>query len=334
MIERRDSRGTRWRISQIPFGGFVVFIRNREGLEQLDPQPVGKAMDEIGVGARSLIMLAGPAANFILAIFLFAVLFLVNGEARQQIAIASIQPDSPAAAAGLQVGDTIVAIEGERVENTRGVLVPIQLGSGREIGMEVLRDGGPVDLTVIPERRVRDNGLGQQQALGTIGVGLETVQLDPKTFNPATALVAGVVETGETVQLSVELLGRIVTGREPIHQLAGPVGIGDVTRRVVTRTIDAEHLTVVQRIMTGALFILQLCALISVGIGLFNLLPLPVLDGGQLVFNAYEAVAGKALPEKIQEASQTAGVFLLIAIAAYVTWGDIIETGVFGSATS
>lgn len=274
-------------------------------------------------------MLAGPAANFILAILLFSVIFLINGEARQAVSIAGVQADGPAERAGLMPGDKLLTINGDRVENTRSILIPIQLGSGTDVELGVERDGAMQMITVVPERRVRDNGIGQRQALGTIGVSLDTTLLEPRRFNPATALVAGTVETGETVELSVQLIGRILTGREPLNQLSGPVGIGDVTRRVVSQTIGADHLSVGQRLMVGTLFVIQLCALVSVGIGLFNLLPLPILDGGHLVFNAYEAIAGKAVPEKVQEASLTVGLVLLIGIAAFVTWGDIVETGVF-----
>ncbi|MEL6286815.1 MAG: site-2 protease family protein, partial [Pseudomonadota bacterium] len=163
-----------------------------------------------------------------------------------------------------------------------------------------------------------------------IGFALEA--LPSKQHNPATAVMAGVAETGETIELSVNLIGRIVRGQEPLDQLSGPVGIGDVTRRVVNRTLGAEHLSIGQRLWAGSLFIVQLCALVSVGIGLFNLLPLPILDGGHLVFNAYEAIAGKAVPENVQEASLTVGLFLLIGMAAIITWGDIVETGVFNTA--
>ncbi len=334
IVERRDRNGTRWRINRIPFGGFVAFVANPEHFREMADPPSGKAISEVPLGGRSLIMLAGPAANFLLAILIFTLIFLVNGEARQAVSIASVSPGSPAEQAGLMAGDRFVEVDGSAVENIRSVLVPIQLGSGRQIPVDVDRGGVPVSLTLVPERVVRDNGIGQKQALGTIGVRLDPRPLPPRQFNPATALVAGVTETGETISLSVHLLGRIVTGQEPLNQLSGPVGIGDVTRRVVTQTIGADHLTVGERLLSGALFILQLCALVSVGIGLFNLLPLPVLDGGHLVFNAYEAIAGKAVPEKVQEASLTVGLVLLMGIAAIVTWGDIVETGVFASSGS
>jgi len=331
IFERRDRNGTRWRINRIPFGGFVAFVAKPEHFHDMANPPRGKAISEVPLGQRSLIMLAGPVANFLLAILIFSVIFLVNGEARQAVSVSSVQAGSPAERAGLMVGDRFVEVDGTPVENTRSVLIPIQLGSGKDIPIEVDRGGVPVSLTVVPERVVRDNGIGQRQALGTIGIGLAPEPLEPKRFNAATALVAGVVETGETVELSMQLLGRIVTGKEPLNQLSGPVGIGDVTRRVITQTVGADHLSWQQRLLSGTLFILQLCALVSVGIGLFNLLPLPVLDGGHLVFNAYEAIAGKAVPEKVQEASLTVGLVLLIGIAAFVTWGDIVETGVFAS---
>ncbi|MEM0986053.1 MAG: RIP metalloprotease RseP [Pseudomonadota bacterium] len=334
LIERRDRNGTRWRINRIPFGGFVQFVAKPEDFQHMSNPPQGKAFQDVSLLGRSLVMLGGPFANFLLAVLIFMGIFLATGEARSTVAITQVAPGSPAERAGFEVGDRFLAIDDKPVENVRSVLVPIQLGSGREIPVEVDRAGTPVQLTVIPERQIRDNGIGQKQPMGTIGVGLQPSALPAVEHNPATALVAAVQETGNTVELSLSLLGRIVTGKEPLNQLSGPVGIGDVTRRVVTQTVGADHLTVTQRLTSGALFILQLCALISIGIGLFNLLPLPVLDGGHLVFNAYEAIAGKAVPEKVQEAFLTVGMVFLIGIAVFVTWGDIVETGVFATGGS
>ncbi|MEL6385999.1 MAG: M50 family metallopeptidase [Pseudomonadota bacterium] len=332
LIERRDSNGTRWRINRIPFGGFVAFVPDREALEA-QPHPLkGLPFNEVGLGARSLVMLAGPVANFLLAIVLFSIIFLLSGEVRQAVSIGMVQPDSPAERAGLEVGDRFLTVNGDVVENTNSVRLPVIMSSATPVELGIERNGELIDLIVVPERQVRDNGLGQMVPQGTIGIGFALEPLPSKQHNPATAVMAGVAETGETIELSVNLIGRIVRGQEPLDQLSGPVGIGDVTRRVVNRTLGAEHLSIGQRLWAGTLFIVQLCALVSVGIGLFNLLPLPILDGGHLVFNAYEAIAGKAVPENVQEASLTVGLFLLIGMAAIITWGDIVETGVFNTA--
>ncbi len=333
VFERKDARGTRWRVNWIPLGGFVKFVGEGQlagDVGRIERGPVGKPFPDLTVGQRSVVAIAGPLANFILAIMIFAAILLVEGSAQQKISVAGVQPDSPAAAAGIREGDVFTAINGKRVDNLQTFLLPIHLGAGDPVDLGIERAGSPLQLIVTPQRQVRDNGLGQQVAMGTIGVQLSAEALEPKTFNPATALVGGVEETGDTLAMTVRLLARLVTGKEPLSSLSGPVGIGDVTRRVVNRTLEHEGLPPPLKLRVLALDLLQICALVSVGIGLFNLLPLPVLDGGHLVFNAYEAVTGKALPEKIQEASLTAGLILLLAMFVVVTWGDVIETGVFG----
>ncbi len=334
IFERKDKRNTRWRVNWIPLGGFVKFVGEPQApgdVGRIEDGPVGKAYNELGPGARSVVAIAGPAANFLLAIILFSLIFWANGTPRERLEVVDVQAGGPAATAGLLAGDMITGVGGEPLENRMDLLLPVQLGSGAQVDITLLRGGDTLDVTLVPERRIRDNGVGQQQPLGTIGVEFRVEQLERRTYNPASALVAGFGETGQTVSMTVNMIGRMLTGREPISNLSGPVGIGDVTRRVVNRTMEADHISLSQRLQALGWTGLRICALVSVGIGLFNLLPLPVLDGGHLVFNAYEAVTGKALPDKIQEASLTVGLILLIGLFVVVTWSDIIETGVLSA---
>ncbi|MAB09762.1 MAG: hypothetical protein CME96_02685, partial [Hyphomonas sp.] len=134
----------------------------------------------------------------------------------------------------------------------------------------------------------------------------------------------------KTLEQTVTMLNRIITGRMSIHTMSGPVGIGDVSRRIVNEVWAQEDVSVGTRLSELFWMLLGMCASISVGIGFFNLLPLPVLDGGHLVFNAYEAVTGRHLPEKVQEVSLTFGLILLLGMVVVITWGDVIETGLFG----
>jgi len=334
--ERRDARGTRWRVNWIPLGGFVKFVDERQlagdGASRAGPAPeiAGKSFNELGPGERIIVALGGPAANFVLAIALFAVIALVNGTPRETLRITEVQPESPAAEAGLRPDDRVLSVNGAEIENRTDLLLPIQLGTGEPIDLRVERGAGTARLTVIPERRMQTNGVGMTQPVGTIGVGLQIERLAAKGYNPATALGHGVVRTGETISMTTDLILRMATGQEPLSNLSGPVGIGDVTRRVVNTTMGAENASLSQRLSALLWTSLQICALVSVGIGFFNLLPLPVLDGGHVVFNIYEAVAGRPLPERVQDASLTAGLILLVTMAVIVTWGDIVETGLLG----
>jgi regulator of sigma E protease len=145
---------------------------------------------------------------------------------------------------------------------------------------------------------------------------------------PHLALPAGVTETYDTTLLSFSMLGRLVTGREPISNLKGPVGIADTTGRAIGVNMEVEGAPLSVRLWGVFWTIIQLTALISVGIGVVNLLPLPVLDGGHLVFNVWEMVSRRPIPEKVQAASLTFGMVLLFGVAAVVTWHDVVGTGV------
>lgn len=322
-----DRSGTFWQIRWIPLGGFVHFAQNtKDGFVP----PRGKFFEDLSLGQRAIIAVAGPAANFILAIVLFAGLALVNGEPRSQLVIESVKVNSPASSAGFRDLDIIYAVDDEIILSYRDFLPKIQLGAGMERKVTVLREGREVDLYVTPERKLQDNGVGQKVELGSIGVGFSYVQLQPKSHNPVSAVGYGVTETIAIVALTGRTLGRIITGKESLLLLSGPIGIGDTTRRVVNKVVEVETVPWTKRLSVLLTIIVELCALISVGIGLFNLLPLPVLDGGHLLFYAYEAVTGKALPQKIQEIGLNFGFYLLMSLVVVITFGDIIKSGLFG----
>lgn len=338
IAERKDRRGTRWRINWIPLGGFVKFVGESQlpsDVGKIEDGPVGKAYPELSVGARSIVALAGPAANFLLAIFLFAIFFAVRGTEQYDVYAYEVSADFPAAEAGMQAGDVIKSVDGTRVREIADMIVITSMSSNRPLAFEVQRGQQTLDMMITPRRVVRANQLGQMVPQGTIGIIPAPVQesVEYRKFGPISAVGLGVVETKNTVEHTVYMLGRIITGKEPLGLMSGPVAIGDAGRRIVNRTMGAETVPLSTRLSVLAWATLQLCALISIGIGFFNLLPLPVLDGGHLVFNAYEAVTGKVMPEKVQEVALMAGLGLLLTMFVFITWGDVIETGLFSGST-
>jgi regulator of sigma E protease len=335
VVERTDSRGTRWRLNWIPLGGFVKFVGESQGphdVGHVEQGPIGKPYMALTPLQRIVVSLAGPLANFILAALLFAAILWANGSARETITILDVNAGQAAAEAGLQPGDQIVSINGDEIENRIEFLMPIQLSAGDRLDLVVLRSGRETSLTITPRKTLRDNGLGQEVEMGTIGAAFEPVALPRKMYGPIGALGAGLVQTGDTIEMTVNMIKRIAIGRESLSNLSGPVGIGDVTRRVVNRTMAVEEVSLADRLVSLGWTALQICALVSVGIGLFNLLPFPILDGGHVVMHAWEMATGKALPEKIQEGALTVGFFMLIGLFVVVTIGDIFETGVFTAA--
>lgn len=334
IYERKDGNGTRWRVNWIPLGGFVKFVGERQlpnDVGKIEDGPQGKPYPELSVGARSIVAMAGPAANFVLAILLFACFFALRGTEQYDVYAYEVSEDFPAEAAGMQVGDIIKSVDGNPVRQISDMIVITSMSSNRPLAFEVQRGTETLSMTITPRRVVRENQLGQIVPQGTIGIRpapvMESVEF--RRYGPITALGKGVIETRDTVQHTVYMLGRIITGKEPLGLMSGPVAIGDAGRRIVNQTMGAEQVPLTTRISALAWSTLQLCALISIGIGFFNLLPLPVLDGGHLVFNAYEAMTGKVMPEKVQEMALMAGLGLLLTMFVFITWGDVLETGLF-----
>ncbi len=334
IFERKDKNGSRWRVNWIPLGGFVKFVGESQlpnDVGKVEEGPIGKPYPELSVGARSIVALAGPAANFVLAILLFACFFALRGTEQYDVYAYEVSDDFPAQAAGMLPGDIIKSVDGHSVRQISDMIVVTSMSSNRPLEFEVLRGEELLNMTITPRRVVRANQLGQIVPQGTIGVRPAAVMdsVEFRRHDPLTALGKGVLETKDTVDHTVYMLGRIITGKEPLGLMSGPVAIGDAGRRIVNRTMGAEQVPLGSRISSLAWSTLQLCALISIGIGFFNLLPFPVLDGGHLVFNAYEAITGKVLPEKVQEVALMTGLGLLLTMFVFITWGDVLETGLF-----
>lgn len=339
IYERKDSKRTRWRVNWIPLGGFVKFVGESQlpgDVGKVEAGPIGKPYNELGVGARSIVAMAGPAANFILAVLLFAIFFGFRGVEQYDVYAVEVSEGSRAAEAGLLAGDIIQAVDGNAIRQISDMIVITSMSSNRPLDFEIKRGDQTLTLVITPERVVRANQLGQILPQGTIGVRSAGIaeSLEFKRYGPISAVVKGAQETQKTVGHTVYMLGRIVTGKESLGLMSGPVAIGDAGRRIVNRTLGAESVPLSTRLSVLGWSVLQLCALISIGIGFFNLLPLPVLDGGHLVFNAYEAVTGKAMPEKVQEVALMAGLGLLLTMFVFITWGDVLETGLFERSVS
>ncbi len=339
IFQIQDKNGTRWRVNWIPLGGFVKFVGESQlpsDVGKVEDGPVGKPYPQLGVGARSLVALAGPAANFALAVLLFAAFFAFRGIETYDVYAHSIAPDYPAEEAGMQAGDVIRSIDGKPIQAIAHLVVITSMSTGRALDVEVERGAETLTLSVTPRREVRENQLGQIVPQGTIGIAPAPVMesVEYRRYGPISALGQGALKTRDTVEHTVYMLGRIITGKEPLALMSGPVAIGDAGRRIVNQTMGAETVPLSTRLSALGWSVLQLCALISIGIGFFNLLPLPVLDGGHLVFNAYEFVTGKVMPEKVQEVALMAGLGLLLTMFVFITWGDVLETGLFERPTS
>ncbi|MEM6653548.1 MAG: site-2 protease family protein, partial [Pseudomonadota bacterium] len=173
IVERKDKNGTRWRINWIPLGGFVKFVGESQlpnDVGKTEQGPIGKTYPQLSVGARSVVAMAGPAANFVLAVVLFAIFFAFRGVAEYDIYAYSVADDYPAAAAGMMPGDVIKAVDGEPIRQIEDMIVITSMSSGRALPFEIERDGSPMTLTITPRREIRPNQLQQIVPQGTIGI--------------------------------------------------------------------------------------------------------------------------------------------------------------------
>ena len=345
---RTDKSGVEWRLAALPLGGYVKFsgdldvtgVPDREGLEALRDEIVA----EQGPGAerayyhfkpiwqRALIVAAGPIANFILAIAIFSVMALALGETVLiKPRIGSVEAGSPAAAAGLQIGDLIVEADGRSIRRWDELQQHVMMRADQSINFEVERSGQRVDLTATPSGRDIRSEVDQSTVrIGYLGVTPSRAAGDIVThrYSLPQALVEGVRQTGGVLDASVTYIGRIFTGRESGDQLSGPIGIARASGAIAGQAVESSQ-GLGDAVGRVFLSLLYLAGLLSVAVGFFNLLPVPILDGGHLVFYAYEAVARRPLNAQIQEAGFRVGLALLVGLMLFATWNDLNKPNLF-----
>ncbi len=314
-----DRNGTHWQVSAIPLGGYVKFTGDENSAsvpdqETLDSIPEADRQGLFYFSAlwkRSAVVVAGPIANFILAIAIIASVLYANGRYELTPRILSVVENSAAERAGLLADDLILEINGRIMETFTDIRRVVSLATGDELNIVVDRNGERLTFLAVPEREEMPDGLGGTQRIGMLGIksGGEGAEVVLRQFGPAEALREAVEETGAIIEGTLRYIGRIITGRENADQLSGPAGIAKLSADVAETG--------------GGLSLLQLAAILSVSIGLLNLFPIPMLDGGHLMFYAYEAIARRPLAAKKQEIAFRFGFALIIMLFLFVTYNDI-----------
>ncbi|WP_370034739.1 RIP metalloprotease RseP [Qipengyuania mesophila] len=324
-----DKRGTRWKVSALPLGGYVQFKGDMNPASIPDAEAAAQASAEERAGSfhhaslwkRALIVFAGPATNILLTLAIFASFFAFYGkpvpaEADAQLEVAGFSEISPARAAGIEVGDRIVAVENERMDDFRDVQDAILLYPGRTLEITVERDGAERRFDV-PVRSVEmKDRFGNVSKIGMIGIasGAAGFAFEPQSL-PA-SLGLAVDHSLGIVDMMVTGVGQIFTGERSIQELGGPVKIAKYS---------GEQLSL------GPLAFVQFAALISLNLAFINLLPIPALDGGHLAFYAAEAVRRKPVGPRGQEVAYRAGVALVLMLMVFVTINDLASLPVFGN---
>ncbi|WP_117191355.1 RIP metalloprotease RseP [Rhizobium terrae] len=313
-----DSHGTRWKLSAIPLGGYVKFygdddvasLPDASGLQGMSEEEKAQTLAGAKLWKRAATVAAGPIANFLLAIAIFAVLFTVYGKVVADPVVAEVQPNSAALAAGVQPGDRLVALDGSRIRTFDDVRRYVSIRPETQIIVTVERDGKDIDLPMVPKRSEITDQFGNKVELGLIGIvtNEQRGNFRVETFTPLQAIGEGVVETGHIVTGTFRYIGNLVTGRMKADQLGGPVRVAQASGQMAT---------------LGFAAVVQLAAVLSVSIGLLNLMPVPVLDGGHLVFYAIEAVRGRPLGAGAQEIAFRIGLAMVLSLMVFATFNDI-----------
>lgn len=337
-----DKHGTKWAIAPFPLGAYVKFagdvdMASWNSGEAQDPEKQ-RQLRAAGyfaaqpVAARAATTVAGPVANFIFATLVFAALFLAFGRDATSTAeltprIDVIQAGSPAERAGLQPGDVVVAIDGQMIDAFGEMQARVVGSPGQPLAFSVRRGESIVQLTVTPDAREGMDEAGARVTRGMLGVARTTRPEERKIeqFNPLTALGAGAEQVWKIISTTIAYIGNILSGKASAEHLAGPLGIMDQSGKVLEGSLQAGggDVSPLEKAGQAAIALVQWAAILSVAVGFVNLLPVPILDGGNLVFYGVEAVRGRPLSLRAQEFGFRAGLAFVASLFLFATWNDL-----------
>lgn len=314
-----DRRGTRWRVAAIPLGGYVKFTGDMNAASMPDPDVVDKYDAATAstlfvnktVWQRMAVVVAGPAANVIFTFLILYVMLLGYGRFTLDPVVGDVLPESPAAAAGLEPGDRFLTVDGYEIRGFEDVQRIISTAPNREVSVIVERGGAIESLSLVPETETTTTRFGRELKLGRIGVTRDVGENDVVLYRPGPVEAIGMTfeEIWFIVDRTLAFLGDIFLGRADLDQVAGPVGMAQVSGEVAT---------------LGLLALVNLAALLSLNIGIINLFPVPMLDGGHLMYYLYEAVRGRPLSQRVQEIGYRIGFALVCTLMVFTLVNDLV----------
>ena len=320
-----DKSGTRWKFCAIPLGGYVKFFGDRNVFSQAEQQKLlnkynKKDQQKLFVTKplyqRSLIVAAGPFANFILAIFIFSFIYMFAGKDFTPAQIQEVQNNSPAQSSGIKTGDVILSINNKKVVSILNVSSFINASTSDKINIKVSRNNEEIIVQVEPKTIISEDSLGNKVNKKIIGIKISPLnnEFNRQRLGPATALFYAFKDTWFVIQASFDFVISMFKGKGDTTQLGGPIKIAKITGQV------AQH---------GLIAFLSIMAYISISLGFINLFPIPLLDGGHLVFYAFEKILGRPLTQQTQEGFFRIGLFLLLSLMFFTTFNDLKDLGLF-----
>ena len=343
LLRKTDKNGVEWCLSALPLGGYVKFAGDENIASMMPSREELLAAQEAITGRegaaavqdyfhfkplwqRFLIILAGPAANFILAIVIFTGLFMLIGDQIGHPTIIGIQPNGAGRAAGLQVGDIVTRIDGRHIDDKEDVVRLVALRADTSFPMVVERGHALVTVMVKPRRGVLGGAANTQGVTGGVLGIMITDKVESRPLNPLQALVKGSAHTWAMLDTNLTYIGRIFTGKENGDQISGIVGM---TKVAGDAAVEAAHakVSLLEKSVGLFFYYVQMTALISIGIGFVNLLPLPALDGGHLMFYIIQGVTRKTVPAGIQNAGFRIAIVLVLSLMLFALWNDFHHIG-------
>ena len=320
-----DKSGTRWKFCAIPLGGYVKFFGDRNVFSQAEQEELLKKYSKEDreklfvvkpIYQRSLIVAAGPFANFLLAIVIFAFIYMFAGKDFTPAQIQEVQPDSPAFISGVKSGDIIKSIDNREVKSIMEVSAFINASSSETINLGILRNESELSINVKPKFVEGSDSLGNKINKKIIGIKIAPLndKIERERLGPATALFYAIKETWFVIDASWDFVISMFKGTGDTSQLGGPIKIAKITGQVAK---------------FGVVAFLSIMAYISISLGFINLFPIPMLDGGHLMFYAFEKILGRPLTQKTQEGFFRIGLFLLLSLMFFTTFNDLKDLGLF-----
>jgi regulator of sigma E protease len=313
LFGRNDRHGTRWKFSAIPLGGYVKMLGDADATSATADPRHARDPDSFpakNVWQRMAIVVAGPLANFVFAIVVLTILFAAVGRPFTPADVGSVQPDSPAAAAGLLPGDRITAVDGSPIESFEQLQANVFDGEGRPMLLTIERGGETIELPVTPSIQSDTDRFGTQREVYRIGISRPGVEY--RRSNPLLAVFEAAAETGRMVGGTLYALGEMVVGKRGTQELGGPLRIAQMSGEIA---------------QDGFVPALWFTAVLSINLGLINLFPIPMLDGGHLAMYGIEAARGRPLNERSQEIAFRFGLAMVLSLMLFATWNDVVQFG-------
>jgi regulator of sigma E protease len=311
-----DRQATRWKVAAIPLGGYVKMFGDADAastpatdLDRMAPEDRAVSFQHKRVGQRAAIVAAGPIANFLFAVAVLFALFLAGSHPFPRAIVGDVVPGGPAAEAGVLPGDRIEAVDGVAIDRFGELAMAVRDKGGRTVALDIDRDGAPVSLSVRPRLEMAEAADGRDVRVWRLGIGAES-----GPYGIVAAATTAVTETVDVMVMTVSAIGEMITGDRGTAEIGGPIRIAQISGDVA---------------QAGLAPLLWLMVVLSINLGLINLLPIPILDGGHLLFYAAEAIRGRPLGERAQEYGFRLGLALVLSLMVFATWNDLEQTNVF-----